>query len=180
MVWAARNKEEINSRFPGCASSTRSDCSICARHSSVSWRNDCNNISRLISMISLQNLYFRIARIGAKYDALPAVHANDSGHHGDMGLRQNLQRCFDVPATEMLLSVRTWFAHGLEQTAASKYFCAKFPAVGAGFEKLLQQHGDGYVAVAGRRYSYSVPARQEVVCCTTNCVDGIPDANANA
>src|SRR5690242_16786233 len=54
-VCATRKMEEINSRFSGWLSSARTDCSICARSSSASSRNDCNTISRLIFIFATES-----------------------------------------------------------------------------------------------------------------------------
>src|SRR5947199_277586 len=135
MVCAARNKEEISSRSSGWVSNARSDCSICARHSSVSSRNDCNSNSRLISIIPLQNPDYRIACIRTKDDALSAIHANSSGSDGDLRFRKDFQSDFNVAASNVLLLVRIRFAQGIEQTASAKHFCAKLCAICAGFEK---------------------------------------------
>src|SRR5260370_25448886 len=103
MVCADRNSEEISSRSSGRVSSARSNCSICCKHSSVSSRNDCSSISRLISITPLQNPYFCVACIRSKHDALPAVHPNNRGHHRNLCLRQSFQSHFHVAAPQVLL-----------------------------------------------------------------------------
>src|SRR5256885_2652018 len=180
MVCAARNKEEISSRSSGWVSNARSDCSICARHSSVSSRNDCNSISRLISIIPLQNPDYRIAYVCAEHDALPPVHAHSSGNHGDLRFRKDFQSDFNVAASNVLLLVRIRFAQGIEQTASAKHFCAKLCATCACFEKLLQQYGNGDAAIARGRHASSIPTGQHVVGGAADGVNGIPDANADA
>src|SRR5947209_5776588 len=102
MVCAARNKEEISSRSSGWVSSARRDCSICARHSSVSSRNDCNNIARLISMTPLQILDYGFARIRVENDSLPAVKTNVGRNHGDMSFREKFQGNINVSCSEMI------------------------------------------------------------------------------
>src|SRR5207245_3635670 len=133
MVCAARNSEETSSRSSGRVSSARSNCSICTRHSSVSSRNDCSSIARLISITPLQNLYLCIACIRAKHDALPSVHANNSGHHWNLRLRQCFQRHLHVSAAEVLLFSQTRFAHGIEQAASTEHLGSKLSAIGASF-----------------------------------------------
>src|SRR3989442_1708787 len=101
--------------------------------SSVSSRNDCSSIARLISITPLQNLYLCIACIRAKHDALPSVHANNSGHHWDLRLRQCFQRHLHVSAAQVLLFSRTRFAHGIEQAASTEHLGSKLSAIGASF-----------------------------------------------
>jgi hypothetical protein len=79
----------------------------------------------------------------------------------------------------MRYPVRTRFAHGIEQTAATKDFGSQLSAIGTRFEKLLHQHGDSYVAVTRRRGSRSIPPRQEKVRRATDAMHRIPNAYAN-
>src|SRR5437879_1628073 len=179
MVCRCRNTEEILSRSSVWVANARSVGSICARHSSVSSRNDCNSISRLISIIPLQNPDYRIACVCAEHDALPPVHANSSGNDGDLRFRKDFQSDFNVSASNVLLLVRTRFAQGIEQTASAKHFCAKLCAIRACFEKLLQQYGNSHAAVARGRHASSIPTGQHVVGGAADGVNGIPDAYAN-
>src|SRR6266404_4217121 len=121
MVCAARKRESINARSSGCVSNAKRDCSICARHSSVSIRNDCNNISRLISMIPLKCLSQGFARAGAKHDSLASVRTHFGGNHGDLCFHEHFQSDIDVSAAQVLFSVRIRITQGIKQAAASEH-----------------------------------------------------------
>jgi hypothetical protein len=84
-------------------------------------------------MIPLQNLYFCVACIRAKHDALPAVHANDRGYHRDLRLCQYFQSHLNVSASEVLFFTRTRFAHGIEQATSAEHLRLKLSAIGSGF-----------------------------------------------
>src|SRR5207302_5501331 len=51
-------------------------------------------------------------------------------------------------------------------SASAKHLGSKLSAACSGFQQLLQQYGNGYIAVTRRRYSRSIPARQQKVCHT--------------
>jgi hypothetical protein len=131
-------------------------------------------------MTPLQDLYFCVACVGTKHDALPTVHTNNRGYHRDLRLRQYFQCHLDVPAAKVLLFVRIRFAHGIEQAASTEHLGSKLPAVRTGFYELLHQYRNGNVAVTRRRCSRSIPAGQQIVRCASNGVNGIPEAHANA
>src|SRR5437660_1199070 len=130
--------------------------------------------------IPLQNPDYRIACICPKHDALPAVHANSSGSDGDLCFRQNFQSDFNVAASKMLFFMRIRLAQGIEQAAATKYFCAKLSTIRARFEELLQQYGNGDTAVARGRHTSSIPTWQHIVGGAADGVNGIPDTYADA
>ena len=56
----------------------------------------------------------------------------------------------------------------------------KLSAACSCFRQLLQQYGNGYSAVTRRRYSSSIPARQQEVRRSADGVNLVPDAYSNA
>src|SRR5712692_363336 len=121
-----------------------------------------------------------VACIRAKHDALPAVQANLGRDHRDLRLRQCSQSRLHVAAAKVLLFLRTRIAHGIEQAASPEHFGSELSPLCAGLQELLHQYGNGHISVTRRRYSCSIPARQQVVRCAADGVNLVPDAYSNA
>jgi hypothetical protein len=90
-------------------------------------------------MIPLKSLCQGFAGGGAENDPLAPVRANFPGNHGDPCLHEHFQGHLNVSAAQVLFSARVRITHGIKQAAASENLGAKMPAIGTGFEELLQQ-----------------------------------------
>src|SRR5258708_709052 len=73
----------------------------------------------------------------------------------------------------------SWFTHGIEQAPSAKHLGSKLSVACSCFQQLLQQYGNGYSAVSRRRYSRSIPARQQEVRRPTDGATLVPDAYSN-
>src|SRR5215468_861626 len=146
-VWAARKMEEISSRSSGRLSSSSSDSSICARSSSVSSRNDCSNISRLISIDPLQICDERFARCGMKDDPLAPVLAYLRVNDWNALFGQCFHGRFDVAFTQAILA-RFGAAHRIKQASSAEHFSDELLSLCACFRQLLEQGFNGNSSVS--------------------------------